>query len=186
MPLIGSRKLKKLSADDVDDRLDGLTGKLSTSTMQRVHSILKRAIRQAQARDKVIRNVADLVTTPKGKAGRPSKALTLAQATAVLKAAKSSPLHAYVVLSLMTGAPTEEARALRWDHVVAWTEGAGWHPVTEAAGRFSKWPAQRIPALDFAGDPECGESGGERGRRRTFGGRPADRRVAELCSDRLV
>jgi integrase len=138
MPLIGARKLKKLTADDVDNWLDGLTDKLSTSTLQRVHSILKRAIRQAQARDKVIRNVAELVTTPTRKAGRPSKALTLAQATAVLKAAESSPLHAYVVLSLMTGVRTEEARALRWDHVVAWTEGAGWRPVTEVGFDYER------------------------------------------------
>jgi integrase len=66
--------------------------------------------------------VAELVTTPRGRAGRPSKALSLPQATAVLRQAESSPLHAYVVLSLMVGIRTEEARALRWDHVVAWDE----------------------------------------------------------------
>src|SRR5260370_41802792 len=49
-----------------------------------VHSMLRRAINQAQIREKVGRNVAELVTTPKGTAGRPSKALTLDQATAVL------------------------------------------------------------------------------------------------------
>jgi integrase len=76
------------------------------------------------------RNVAELVTTPMGRLGRPSKALTLEQATAVLNSAKASQLNAYVVLSLMTGVRTEEARALRWDHVVAWTED-GWQPVTK-------------------------------------------------------
>jgi integrase len=35
----------------------------------------------------------------------------------VLKAAEGSRLGAYVVLCLMTGIRTEEARALRWDHV---------------------------------------------------------------------
>jgi integrase len=133
MPLIGEAKLKDLRADDVDEWLDRLTGTLSTRSIQSVHSILKRAIRQAQARDKVLRNVAELVVTPKGKAGRPSKALTLVQSSAVLEKARSSPLNAYVVLSLMTGIRTEEARALRWDHVVAWVDGdAGWQPVTEA------------------------------------------------------
>ena len=44
-------------------------GKLSTRSLQGVHAILKRAIRQAQARDKVLGNVAELVTTPKGKGG---------------------------------------------------------------------------------------------------------------------
>jgi integrase len=131
LPLIGARKLKQLTADEVDDWLDGLTDKLATRSLRGVHSILKRAIQQAQARDKVLRNVAELVTTPKGKEGRPSKALTLEQATAVLDKAKTSRLHAYVVLSLMTGVRTEEARALRWDHIVAWVDDdTGWQPVT--------------------------------------------------------
>lgn len=132
IPLIGAIKLKKLTADDVDEWLDGLTEKLATRSLQGVHAILKRAIRQAQARDRVLRNVAELVTTPKGTAGRPSKALILDQARAVLEHAKASPLHAYVVLSIMTGVRTEEARALRWDHVVAWVDDeADWQPVTE-------------------------------------------------------
>lgn len=133
IPLIGKTKLKDLRADDVDEWLDGLTGKLSTRSLQAVHSILKRSIRQAQARDRVVRNVAELVTTPKGRAGRPSKALTLEQATAVLETAKSSRLHAYVVLSLMTGIRTEEARALQWQHVVAWVKDEDvWRPVGTA------------------------------------------------------
>jgi integrase len=108
--------------------------RLITRSLQSVHSILRRAIRQAQARDKVLRNVAELVTTPQGqRKGRPSKALTLDQASAVMEAAKTSSLHAYVVLTIMTGIRTEEARALRWDHVMAWVDDAtGWQPVTEA------------------------------------------------------
>ena len=67
--LIGAIKLKELTADQVDEWLDGLTGTLATRSLQGVHAILKRATRQAQARDKVLRNVAGLVTTPKGKKG---------------------------------------------------------------------------------------------------------------------
>ncbi|MEU1719191.1 site-specific integrase [Nonomuraea sp. NPDC005692] len=101
---------------------------------------LKRAIRQAQARDMVIGNVAELVITPKGTDGRPSKALTRQQAEAVLKAAESSELNAYVVLSLTTGIRTEEARALRWNHVVAWTPSLKqWQPVTEAGSKHKKF-----------------------------------------------
>jgi integrase len=43
--------------------------------------------------------------------------LTLEQARAVLKAAENNALYAYVVISLLTGARTEELRALTWDHV---------------------------------------------------------------------
>ena len=133
IPLIGGIKLKELTADHVDEWLDGLTGKLSTRSLEGVHSVLKRSIRQAQARDKVVRNVAELVTTPTGMAGRPSKALTLDQAREVLDAARSSPLYGYVAVSMLTGIRTEEARALRWDHVVAWTgKSGGWQPVAVA------------------------------------------------------
>jgi integrase len=41
----------------------------------------------------------------------------LAQAEAVLTAAASAPLHAYIVLSLLIGARTEDLRALTWDDV---------------------------------------------------------------------
>ncbi|MDG4818253.1 tyrosine-type recombinase/integrase [Micromonospora sp. WMMD956] len=69
------------------------------------------------ARDKVKRNVVALCSIPKGQQGRPSKSLTLDQAKAILAAAEDSRLYAYVVLSLLTGARTEELRALTWDHV---------------------------------------------------------------------
>ena len=48
--------------------------------------------------------------TPTGKVGRPSKALSLAEAEALLRAAEGSTMGAYVVLSLLTGARTEEVR----------------------------------------------------------------------------
>ena len=55
---------------------------------------------------------------PQGKTGRPSRAMTAAEAAVLLAAAKDhSRLGAYVILSLTTGIRTEEARALRWDHV---------------------------------------------------------------------
>ncbi|WP_084965815.1 tyrosine-type recombinase/integrase [Thermoactinospora rubra] len=148
IPALGRIKLQQLRADHVDEWLDQLASKLAT-TLREIHSALKRAIRQAQARDMVLRNVAELVTTAKGTDGRPSKALTRHQAEAVLKAAESSELHAYVVTSLTTGIRTEEARALRWDHVVAWRpELKQWRPVTEVGFKHKKfaiyvWRADR-------------------------------------------
>ena len=76
--------------------------------------ILARSVRHAQARDKVRRNVVLLCDVPTGRKGRASKALTLNQAMAVIAAASGSRLHAYIVLSLLIGARTEELRALRW------------------------------------------------------------------------
>jgi integrase len=74
-------------------------------------------VRHAQARDKVKRNVVVLCDIPSGRPGRPSKSLTLDQAEALLDAAAGSALYAYVVLSLLIGARTEELRALTWSHV---------------------------------------------------------------------
>ncbi|MEV0577643.1 tyrosine-type recombinase/integrase [Streptomyces sp. NPDC050392] len=117
IPSLGARKLRDLSAEDVDRWLAVKAKALSTRTLQGVHSCLNRAVKRAMARDKVKRNVVELCSIPKGQPGRPSKALTLAQADAVLTAASNTTMHAYVVLALLTGARTEELRALTWDHV---------------------------------------------------------------------
>jgi integrase len=114
---IGARKLRDLSAEDVDRWLAVKATTLSTSTVQRLHECLNRAVNRAMARDKVKRNVVALCGVPKGQTGRPSKSLTLAQARAVLDAAEDTPLYAYIVISLLMGARTEELRALTWDHV---------------------------------------------------------------------
>ncbi|WP_158842654.1 site-specific integrase [Saccharothrix deserti] len=117
IPNLGAQKLRRLSADEVDEWLAELALTLSTRTVRLAFSILNRSVRMAQARDKVKRNVVQLCEVPTGQQGRPSKALTLEQVEAVLNVAESSPLYAYVVLSLLIGARTEELRALTWDHV---------------------------------------------------------------------
>ncbi len=48
-----------------------------------------------------------------------------------MAAARGARLEAYITLSLLTGLRTEEVRALRWDHVVAWV-GGQWEPASEA------------------------------------------------------
>jgi integrase len=117
LDLIGSKPLKELSAGDVRTGLEALSGSLSTRYLQIARASLARALRYAEAHDLVGRNVAALVDPPKGQVGRLSRSFTLDQARALLKAAGSSRLNAYVVLSLTVGLRTEEARDLRWDHV---------------------------------------------------------------------
>jgi integrase len=117
IPALGARKLRDLSADDVDRWLADKAKALSTRSLREVRSVLKRAITRAQARDKVKRNVVLLCEIPQGRSGRPSKSLTLAQAEALLSAAEGTSLHAYIVVSLLTGARTEELRPLTWSHV---------------------------------------------------------------------
>ncbi|GAA3168098.1 site-specific integrase [Nonomuraea roseoviolacea] len=119
VPKIGAVKLKDLAADDVDEWLEALAAHLSSETVGRTHDLLRRSIRMAQRRDKVFRNVAELVDTPEGQKGRPSKSLTLEQAVTLLKVAQQPEwrLGAYVWLCLLSGIRTEEARALTWDDV---------------------------------------------------------------------
>jgi integrase len=117
IPALGARKLRDLSADDIDKWLADKAQLVSTRTLREVRSVLKRAITRAQARDKVKRNVVLLCDIPQGRTGRPSKSLTLIQAEALLAAAENTSLNAYIVLSLLTGARTEELRALTWSYV---------------------------------------------------------------------
>ncbi|MGI3785238.1 MAG: site-specific integrase [Janthinobacterium lividum] len=43
--------------------------------------------------------------------------MTLDEARAVLEASAFGPIHAYIVTALLTGARTEELRALTWEHL---------------------------------------------------------------------
>jgi len=134
LAVIGARKLRDLTAADVRQALAAMAARYSTAAVSMGHLALKRAIRHAEANDLVTRNVAALADTPKGQEGRPSQSLTLDQALAVITAARTLPvmelrpglkdvrrpaelMHAYIVLSLLSGLRTEEARALRWQHV---------------------------------------------------------------------
>jgi integrase len=164
---IGARSLRVLSAGDVRSALSQLAtafppGLFFHPVLQITRNSLERAIRHAESNDLVGRNVAALVKAPQGRSGRRSKSFTLEQAKALLAASEDTRLHVCVVLSLLVGIRTEEARALRWDHVVTWVDDpAGWQPVASAGfdpsrageGRFAiyVWRSERE-----GGDPTPG------------------------------
>ncbi len=155
---LGTVELTKLTAGAAQKALANIASGRSTRTVQMAHNVLVRAIQHAERDDLVGRNVAALVKPPKGQlGGRPSKSLTLEQAVALMAAARGTRLEAYVVLSLLSGLRTEEARALRWDHVVAWV-GGQWVPVPEAGFDHEQvavfvWRAERA-----GGDTKTPES----------------------------
>jgi integrase len=91
--------------------------RLWTSTLKQVRSVLSRSLRRAMKRGLVERNVVDLCPAPKGRPGRPSKSLTLQQASDVLDKTRRHHMHAYIVVSLLVGLRPEEVRALRWSRV---------------------------------------------------------------------
>jgi integrase len=119
LTMIGTTLLRELDVADVDRALNAIAATRSSSTVAIAHLALSRAITRAQAKNLVVRNVSALTGTPVGHGGRPSRSMTLAQANALSVAAKAAPprIYAYVMLSLCTGVRTEEARALRWEHV---------------------------------------------------------------------
>ncbi|WP_327167964.1 site-specific integrase [Streptomyces subrutilus] len=116
-PSLGAAKVRVLEADTLDDWLDEKAEVLATSSLRLLLSVLRRSIAHAQRRGRATRNVAELVAVPDGRPGRPSKSLTLEQATALLSAKDGTWIHVYVVLSLLVGTRPEETRPLNWAHV---------------------------------------------------------------------
>jgi hypothetical protein len=106
-------------------------------------------------RDKVKRNVVELCEIPEGREGRPSKALAITEAEAVLKAAEDAPLRmrACIVLSLLTGARTEELRELSWPHVVAFdADRQAWCPVDEVGWEHTQFAVYVWRSVRKTGD----------------------------------
>jgi hypothetical protein len=85
LPYLRARKLRDLTATEVDEWLAILATSLSTRTLQGFRARLNRAVRRAMARDKVKRNVVELTEVPAGLPGRPSKAMPARQAPAPLR-----------------------------------------------------------------------------------------------------
>ena len=117
LAVIGRIPLKDLSVQDVRTALKKMAATHSTRTLQKGHNCLTRAVRHAEGQDLVRRNVSALADTPRGLEGRLSQSLTLDQASALLEAAEAWRLDAFIVLCLLTGVRSEEARALTWEHV---------------------------------------------------------------------
>jgi integrase len=166
LEVIGARPLRALSAGDVRSGLGKLATRYSTRSLQITRNSLERAIRHAESDDLVGRNVAALVKAPQGRNGRPSKSFKLEEAKALLAAAERTRLHAYVVLSLLAGIRTEEARALRWDHVVTWVDdSAGWQPVTTTGLDSARADEDRCAINVWRSERHGGDTKTEKSRR---------------------
>jgi hypothetical protein len=166
LEVIGTRPLRDLGARDVRSALSQLGTRYSTRSLQITRNSLERAIRHAESNDLVGRNVAALVKTPQGRDGRPSKSFTLEQAKALLAASERTRLHTYVVLGLLVGIRTEEARALRWDHLVTWVnDSAGWQPVTTAGFDPARAGRDRYAIYVWRSERHGGDTKTEKSRR---------------------
>lgn len=121
VPSIGRVKLAELDADDIDrlHRECRTRGKLGARSVRQVHSILSKALKQAEARGQVVRNVAKLAPAPKSE--RPKvHPFTPAEALAFLEAVKHEPEEPLYVTTLGLGLRRGEVLGLRWNDI-DWT-----------------------------------------------------------------
>jgi integrase len=118
-PLLGAYKLRELTAVQVQAALRTIAKGRSPRTVAMAKNVLERAIRFAQAQDKVGRNVAEVVKTPAGQKMREGRrAFSLEEMFAVLDAATGHKnLDAFIHLGFLTGASPDEIRGLHWAEV---------------------------------------------------------------------
>ena len=118
IPKLGGRKLRDLRPREVEEWLEKIAEDLASSSVTLTKWRLSKSITRAMKHGLVDRNVVDLCDTLRGRRpGRPSKSMTMEQAEQMLHLTYGRPMHCYSVLSLVTGARTEELRPLRWEHV---------------------------------------------------------------------
>jgi integrase len=114
IPLIGKTRLARLTPTQVAAAYASLRAKgLSGTSVQIFHGVLRKALQDAVRHGEIVRNVADLVDTP--KRSTPEMAvLTPDECRRLLDAARGDRLEAFFVLALTTGARLGELQALMW------------------------------------------------------------------------
>jgi len=117
VPTLGRVKLKSLSPAHLQglyrDRLDA---GLSPSTVQRIHAVIHRALKQALRWGLVARNVSEATDPPRAQR-KEIRPLTPEQVRALLKTAHGDRLEALYMLAITTGLRQGELFGLRWEDV---------------------------------------------------------------------
>jgi integrase len=148
-PTIGTTKLKDFKAIDADRFFRNAAKELSKASLVKIKSTLTRSIRRAQRYDLIGRNDVELVDVPRGRPGRPSRAMTEEQASKVLIVA--------------TGQPIEYVKAIK----VSGGRYAATHAATEAGEvACGTRPRKKVPITEMGTDlgtvtcrPCCAELG---------------------------
>lgn len=116
-PAFGRKLLRDLSPDDVDNLLRTCAARgMSRNSIDRIRSVLRMALRHAERRGYVARNVARLVDTPAAPVGA-RRSLTVVQARSLLDAARGDRLEALYVTGLMMGLRPGELLGLTWPNI---------------------------------------------------------------------
>jgi integrase len=117
IPEIGAVRLQRLTPADVQALYSRLLGRgLSPRSVQYVHAILHRALKQALRWGLVARNVCEAVDRPQVQR-REMRALTAGEAARFLEAARADRLGALYVLAVTSGLRQGELFGLHWQDV---------------------------------------------------------------------
>lgn len=116
---LGTRRLRDLSPENVEALLHRMADDgYARNTVMRVRSVLVMALKHAQRRELIARNVAELAEMP--ASARPPKqgrSLTVEQAQRLLDAASDDRLGPLITVGLMLGLRPGELCGLRWSDV---------------------------------------------------------------------
>ena len=117
VPTLGRIKLKNLSPTHVRGLYrEKLDSGLSAASVQRIHALSHKALKQAVNDGLIPRNVTEAVAAPR-QIRKEIQALTPEQARAFLQAAKTDRLEALYLLAIHTGLRQGELLGLRWSDV---------------------------------------------------------------------
>ncbi len=117
LPALGKKKLRALKLEDVEGLYRSMTASgLSSATIRSVHSVLRRALKQAVIRGLVPRNVAEGASLPR-MGQKEVQTFTPEEVRGFLKAASHDRLEALYVLGVTCGCRQAELVGLRWEDV---------------------------------------------------------------------
>ncbi|MFP5254868.1 MAG: tyrosine-type recombinase/integrase [Acidimicrobiia bacterium] len=116
---LGRRRLNELTPENVEALLRHLAEEgMARNSVMRVRSVLVMALKHAQRREIVARNVAELSEMPtSARDPRSGRSLTLEQAHHLIDVAKEDRLGGLVTVGLMLGLRPGELCGLRWEDI---------------------------------------------------------------------
>ncbi|GAB2820531.1 site-specific integrase [Actinocorallia aurea] len=148
VPLLGKHRVDRLLPEHLDDAWQVLYDRgLGTGTVLKTHRILSRALRVGVRREKVGRNVAELIDAPAAGDGE-IEPLSQAEARRILDAVAEQRNGSRFSLGLALGLRQGEAIGLRWRYVDL-----------DAGTVKVWWQLQRQKCQHGCADPHaCGEA----------------------------
>jgi integrase len=167
IPSIGRHRLDRLLPEHLDAAYSQMYAQgLSSSTVLKVHRILSRALTVAVRRDKVARNVAQLIDAP-APADSEITPFTQTEARAIIDTARHRRNGARWLVALALGLRQGEALGLRWSYldldtgvIKAWSQvqRSRWqHGCSDAKACGARW--HRAPCKESCRihrhSPEC-------------------------------